>query len=213
MKKIFIVIFILSSFYITAQNNRMIIPSNVSPDIIGEMQEMGSNLTATDIYDQNQTSLNDAVIQFNGGCTGEIVSPKGLILTNHHCGYGAIQAHSTFEHNYVDDGFWAQSFEEELPNPGMYVTFVRKIDNVTDKVFEGVTDQMDANIKQALIQKNIKNLKKTYPKKDWQDIEIKSFYDGNQYYAFTTENYKDIRLVGAPPSSIGKSGADTDNWM
>ncbi len=213
MKNFIIFLIFLQISFITAQNNRMIIPSNLSRETIIEMQEMGSQLSAADIYSPDQKSMNDAVIQFNGGCTGEVVSPQGLILTNHHCGYAAIQSHSTFEHNYVKDGFWSKSLSEELPNPGMYVTFVRKIDNVTDEVLTGVKDNMDENIKQSLIQKNIKQLIKNYPKKEWQDIEVKPFYDGNQYYAFTLENYKDIRLVAAPPSSIGKFGADTDNWM
>jgi len=213
MKNILLTALLVISQLITSQNGRMIIPSELTKETLVEMQEMGSNLSKSDIYDPNQNSINDAVIQFNGGCTGEIVSPKGLIFTNHHCGYGAIQSHSTFEHNYIKDGFWAKSFEEELPNPGMYVTFVRKIDDVTNQVLAGVTEDMDETIKQSLIQKNINNLKKTFPKKEWQDVSIKSFYDGNKYYAFTEENYKDIRLVGAPPSSIGKFGADTDNWM
>ena len=198
---------------ILAQQGRMIIPSELSKDLISRMQEMGSKLTADNIYSPNKTSLNDAVIQFNGGCTGEIVSPEGLILTNHHCGYAAIQSHSTFEHNYIKDGFWSKSFEEELPNPGMYVSFVRKIEDVTERVLTGIDKDADTRQKQAIIQKNINRLKKSLPKQDWQDIQIKSFFNGNSYYAFTVENYKDIRLVAAPPSSIGKFGADTDNWM
>ncbi len=213
MKKILFAFITLSLQIILGQNGRMIIPSEISKQSLNEMQEMGLKLKTSDIYSPNKSSLNDAVIQFNGGCTGEIISPKGLILTNHHCGYGAIQAHSTFEHNYVKDGFWSKSLSEELPNPGMYVSFVRKIENVTNQVLKGVKKDMDPAIKQALINKNIKFLIKTYPKKLWQEVEIKSFFDGNQFYAFTVENYKDIRLVAAPPSSIGKFGADTDNWM
>ncbi len=210
---LFFLIFLFTFEIVLAQNSRMIIPSEISMNLEKEMQEMGSNLLADDIYNPNMLSINDAVIQFNGGCTGEIVSPKGLIFTNHHCGYGAIQSHSTFENNYVKNGFWANSFEEELPNPGMYVTFVRKIQEVTNEVLNGVKDNMDENIRKSLIQKNINKLLQTIPKEEWQDIEIKAFYDGNKYYAFTVENYKDIRLVGAPPASIGKFGADTDNWM
>ena len=213
MRKSFVFILIVFFQTIWSQNGRMIIPSEISPNVISQMQEMGSKLTADDIYNPNRTSINDAVIQFNGGCTGEIVSPHGLILTNHHCGYGAIQAHSTFEHNYVKDGFWSKSFDEELPNPGMYVTFVRKIEDVTDQVLAGIKASMDETLKQTSIQKNINHLQNSLPKKDWQEIEIKAFFDGNKYYAFTLENYKDIRLVAAPPASIGKFGADTDNWM
>ena len=213
MKKYLIILFIIFFQFIWSQNGRMIIPSEISGEVISQMQEMGSKLTADDIYNPNSISMNDAVVQFNGGCTGEIVSPNGLILTNHHCGYGAIQAHSTFEHNYVKDGYWSKNPDEELPNPGMYVTFVRKIEDVTDQVLSGINDSMDETLKQTSIQKHIKRLQNTLPKKDWQEIDIKAFFDGNKYYAFTLENYKDIRLVGAPPASIGKFGADTDNWM
>jgi hypothetical protein len=191
----------------------MIIPSELTQSTLSEMKEMGMNLNADEIYSSQKPSMNDAVIQFNGGCTGEIVSSTGLLFTNHHCGYGAIQSHSTFEHNYIKDGFWAMSNEEELPNPGMYVTFVRDVQEVTNQVLEGVSNDMDDNIRKSIIQKNINKLQKTLPKKDWQEIEIRSFYAGNKYFAFTNENYYDIRLVGAPPSSIGKFGADTDNWM
>ncbi len=201
------------SISIHSQNIRMIIPSEISKATEAEMKEMGSRLSAKDIYNPEAPSVNDAVIQFNGGCTGEIVSPQGLIFTNHHCGYGAIQAHSTFEHNYIKDGFWAKELKDELPNPGMYVTFVRKIQEVTDEVLKGVKDNMDEAIKKNIIKKNISQLKKTFPREKWQEVDIRPFYDGNKYFAFVVENYKDIRLVGAPPSSIGKFGADTDNWM
>ncbi len=214
MKKILAFLLVVFLFNTgRSQNGRMIIPSELSADLINQLKEMGSKLSAGDIYSPDKISLNDAVVQFNGGCTGEIVSPHGLILTNHHCGYSAIQSHSTFEHNYVKDGFWSQSYEEELPNPGMYVTFVRKIENVTEKVLQGIDDKMDETLKNSLIQKNINRLEKDLPKKDWQEIQIKSFFNGNKYYAFTLETFKDIRLVAAPPSSIGKFGADTDNWM
>ncbi len=209
-----LLIFLIITGEITlAQNIRMVIPSEISKGMEMEMKEMGSKLNAKDLYNPEAPSINDAVIQFNGGCTGEIVSPQGLIFTNHHCGYGAIQAHSTFEHNYVKDGFWAKELKDELPNPGMYVTFVRKIEDVTHRVLKGVNEGMDESIKRNIINKNIKEVKKTLPKKSWQEIEIKPFYEGNKYFAFTKENYKDIRLVGAPPASIGKFGADTDNWM
>jgi len=213
MKRFLTFVTLLNVIFVFGQNSRMIIPSELTQSTFSEMKEMGMNLQIDDIYSSEKPSMNDAVIQFNGGCTGEIVSPNGLLFTNHHCGYGAIQSHSTFEHNYVKDGFWAMSNEEELPNPDMYVTFVRKIQEVTNDVLSGVADEMDENIRVSLIQKNINNLKKSLPKESWQEIEIKSFYAGNKYFAFTKENYTDIRLVGAPPSSIGKFGADTDNWM
>ncbi|RXP53377.1 S46 family peptidase [Lutibacter sp. HS1-25] len=178
-----------------------------------EMTALGSKMTAADIYDVNNSSLKDAIVHFNGGCTSEIISPKGLLLTNHHCGYGAIQSHSSVEHDYLENGFWAMNMDEELPNPGMVVTFIKRIDDVTTQVFEGVTDEMNEAEKQSLIDQNINKVTKTIQKEAWQEANVKSFYGGNQYIAFVTEVFKDIRLVGAPPSSIGKFGADTDNWM
>ena len=178
-----------------------------------EMQLLGSKMTAKDIYDVNNSSLKDAIVHFNGGCTAEIISPNGLLLTNHHCGYGAIQSHSSVEHDYLKDGFWASSYDEELANPSMSVTFIKRIDDVTAQVFEGVTDAMDEASKMKLINQNILKVNKAAQKEAWQDSNIKSFYDGNQYMLFVTEKYNDVRLVGAPPTSIGKFGADTDNWM
>ncbi len=178
-----------------------------------EMQQLGMKMTAKDIYDVNNSSLKDAIVHFNGGCTSEIISPKGLLLTNHHCGYGAIQSHSTVDNDYLKDGFWAKTIDAELPNSGMTVTFIKRIDDVTTKVFEGVTEDMDEALKMKQIAKNISKITKNAQKEDWQDASVKSFYKGNQYLLFVTETFKDIRLVGAPPSSIGKFGADTDNWM
>ena len=178
-----------------------------------EMQLLGSKMTAKDIYDVNNSSLKDAIVHFNGGCTSEIISPKGLLLTNHHCGYGAIQSHSTVEDDYLKNGFWAKSLEDELANPSMTVTFIKRIDDVTAQVFVGVTDDMDEASKQRLIDQNIQKVTGSAQKEEWQSANVKSFYKGNQYILFITEIYKDVRLVGAPPSSIGKFGADTDNWM
>jgi Peptidase S46 len=178
-----------------------------------EMQLLGSKMTAKDIYDVNNSSLKDAVAHFGGGCTSEIISPNGLLLTNHHCGYGNIQSHSTVENDYLKDGFWAMSYEEELPNKNLSATFIKRIDEVTTQVFEGVTYTMDEVSKMKLINKNIQKVTKAAQKEEWQDASVKSFYKGNQYLLFVTEKYTDVRLVGAPPSSIGKFGADTDNWM
>jgi len=191
----------------------MWIPSLLAGMNKTEMQQLGSKMTAEDIYSVNKSSLKDAVVHFNGGCTSEVISPSGLLLTNHHCGYGAIQSHSSVEHDYLKDGFWAMNKSEELPNPGMTVTFINRIDDVTNKVFAGVTDAMDEVSKMKIIQKNISKITKTAQKEDWQNAFVKSFYKGNQYLLFITEVFKDIRLVGAPPSSIGKFGADKDNWM
>lgn len=178
-----------------------------------EMKAMGMKMSAEDIYSVNHGSLKDAVCQFNGGCTAEVISAQGLILTNHHCGYSAIQAHSSLEHNYLKDGYWAKNKGEELPNPGMFVQFIIRMEEVTSQVLEGVDDQMSAPDRQSLIDKNSQRIMQNLPKEAWQDIMIRSFFDGNRYYAFVTETYKDIRFVGSPPESIGKFGADTDNWV
>jgi V8-like Glu-specific endopeptidase len=178
-----------------------------------EMQLLGSKMTAEDIYSVNNSSLKDAIVHFNGGCTSEVISPNGLLLTNHHCGYGVIQSHSTVENDYLKDGFWAKSYEEELPNENFSVTFIKRIDDVTAAVFEGVTDDLDEAAKMKLISQNIQKVGKAAQKETWQNANVKSFYKGNQYLLFVTETFTDVRLVGAPPTSIGKFGSDTDNWM
>ncbi len=178
-----------------------------------EMKSLGMKMSASDIYDVNHSSLKDAVPHFNGGCTSEVISSKGLLLTNHHCGYGEIQAHSTIDHDYLTDGFWAMTMEEELPNPDMEVTFIVRIEDVTNQVLEGVPALTSEEDKQKKIQENISKLTNSSPKEKYQENKIRTFYEGNQYMLFVTETYKDVRLVGAPPSSIGKFGSDTDNWV
>ena len=208
--KLFLLLFIVQT---QAQQGGMWIPSLLQGMNENEMKALGSKLTAEQIYSINKSSLKDAVPQFDGGCTAEMISSKGLLLTNHHCGYDNIQNHSTVEHDYLANGFWAYKMEEELPNPGVVVTFIVKIDDVTAKVFEGVAALTSEAEKQKKIQENIAALNKSYVREAWQDVLVRSFYDGNQYLLFVTENFKDIRLVGAPPSSIGKFGSDTDNWL
>lgn len=184
-----------------------------------EMQALGLKLQDYDIYSPDSASLKDAVVIFGGGCTGEIVSPDGLLLTNHHCGYGQIQQHSTLEHDYLTDGFWATTREQELPNPGLTVTFIDKIEDVTDYVKKELEKDADSQSMNFLSPKYLNGLAKAkVGEKFLQDnpgteVEIKAFYGGNVYYMFTKKIYSDIRLVGAPPSSVGKFGADTDNWM
>ena len=184
-----------------------------------EMQALGLKLQDYDIYSPDSASLKDAVVIFGGGCTGEIVSPDGLLLTNHHCGYGQIQQHSTLEHDYLTDGFWATTRDQELPNPGLTVTFIDKIDVVTDYVKKELEKDTDPQSMNFLSPKYLNGLAKAkVGEKFLQDnpgteVEIKAFYGGNVYYMFTKKIYSDIRLVGAPPSSVGKFGADTDNWM
>ncbi len=196
-----------------SQQGGMWIPSLLKGMNETEMKNLGMKMSASDIYDVNKSSLKDAVPQFNGGCTSEVISPKGLLLTNHHCGFGEIQSHSTVEHDYLTDGFWAMSLEEELPNPDLEVTFIVKIEDVTAKILDGVAAISSEADKQKKIQENIASLTKSSPKEAWQENRIRTFYEGNQYILFVVESYKDVRLVGAPPSSIGKFGSDTDNWV
>ncbi|WP_438965957.1 S46 family peptidase [Flavobacterium sp.] len=199
--------------HLQAQQGGMWVPSLLTGMNEAEMKSLGMKISAKDIYDVNHSSLKDAVPQFNGGCTSEVISPQGLILTNHHCGYGAIQNHSTVEHDYLQDGFWAYKMEDELPNKGMVVTFVVRIEDVTSKIMEGVETLNDEAQKQKKIQENISKYSESLPKEAWQENKIRTFFDGNQYLLFVTETFKDVRLVGAPPSSIGKFGSDTDNWV
>lgn len=190
----------------------MWIPSELKGKNEAEIKMLGGNLTANQIYNTEKPSIKDAIVHFDGGCTAEIISDKGLILTNHHCGYDAIQQHSSVEHDYLTDGFWSETLNAELPNPGMTASLIVRMDNVTDKVFANTTTLQGAELEKA-IKTNIENLKKNTTIETWQSIEIKPFSSGNEYYLMVSEVFKDIRLVGAPPSSIGKFGADTDNWM
>jgi hypothetical protein len=178
-----------------------------------EMQSLGMKMTAEDIYSVNKGSLKDAIVQFGGGCTAEVISDKGLLLTNHHCGFGQIQSHSTLEHNYLEDGFWAKTLKDELPNEGLTATFISRIEDVTAAALAGVTDEMDKRTRQSTIDKNLDAIKKSAKMEAWEDAMIRPFFAGNQYFMFITVTYKDVRLVGTPPSSIGKFGADTDNWV
>ncbi len=178
-----------------------------------EMKAMGMKITAKDIYDINKGSLKDAIVQFGGGCTGEIISEQGLVLTNHHCGYGAIQRLSTLENNYVNNGFWSQQQSAELPSPGSSVTFISRMEDVTALVLKEVTNKMTEPERQSTIDKKLTELKSTYKKETYENITIRPFYNGSMYVLIATVTYNDVRLVGAPPASIGAFGADTDNWV
>lgn len=196
-----------------AQQGGMWVPSLLQGMNEKEMKNLGMKISASDIYNTNKSSIKDAVPQFNGGCTSEVISPKGLLLTNHHCGFGAIQKQSSVAHDYLTDGFWAYKMEDELPNENLEVTFIVRIEDVTTKVLEGVKELTSELEKQKRIETNVAQLTKTLPKESWQENRIKTFYEGNQYLLFVTETFDDIRLVGTPPSAIGKFGSDTDNWM
>jgi hypothetical protein len=207
--RLLVVLFVVQ---LHAQQGGMWIPSLLEGRNEHEMKKLGMKISASDIYDANKPGIKDAVPHFNNSCSAEMISPKGLLLTNHHCGNSQIQSHSTLEHDDLTMGFWAMSMEEELPNPGLTVTFIIKIEDVTNKILEGTAGLSEAD-KKKKIEDNTTALTKSFPKETWQDNKIKSFYEGNQYLVFVTEIFKDVRLVGAPPMSIGKFGSDTDNWM
>jgi Peptidase S46 len=197
----------------TAQQGGMWIPSLLQGMNEKEMKQLGMKMSVKAIYDVNQSSLKDAVPQFNGGCTAEMISAKGLLLTNHHCGYEQIQNHSSVEKDYLTNGFWAYKMEDELPNPDLEVTFIVSITDVTATVLKNTQTIANESDRQKKIQENIADLNKTFKKEAWQEIKVRTFFEGNQYILFVTESYKDVRLVGAPPSAIGKFGNDTDNWV
>jgi len=178
-----------------------------------EMQTMGMKITAEDIYSINHSSLKDAILLFGGGCTAEFVSSQGLIFTNHHCGYGTIQSHSSLDHDYLTKGFWAMKPSEELANPGLTATLLVRMEDVTAKVLAVLNKNMTETQRDEAIDKISKEITKEATKGTHYNASVKPFYYGNQYYLFVSEVFKDVRLVGAPPSNIGKFGGDTDNWM
>lgn len=178
-----------------------------------DMQKNGMKITAEDIYSANHSSLKDAVVLFGRGCTGEFVSKEGLLLTNHHCGYGSIVSLSTVEADYLTNGFWASDKQSELPCKGMTVTSLVYMEDVTKQVLQGINDKMTEAEREKIINGNIEKVKAKATKGTHYQAVIKPFYYGNQYFMYVNEVFKDIRLVGAPPSNIGKFGGDTDNWM
>lgn len=198
---------------LTRADEGMWIPLLLKKYNIEDMQKKGFRLTAEDIYSVNQVCMKDAVVIFGRGCTAELISDQGLILTNHHCGYGQIQSHSSVENDYLTDGFWAMSKDQELSNPGLSVTFLIRMEDVTTQVLDGVKEEDDDVKRQKIIKQNISKLQEENSDEKKYDVSIKPFYFGNEYYMFVYQIYNDVRLVGAPPSSIGKFGGDTDNWM
>ena len=209
MKKVSLVIMLIISALFAKADEGMWMPYNLSGQTLYEMQQLGCKLTAEQIFDLNKPSLKDAIVQFGGGCTGELISPEGLLLTNHHCGLGYVQKHATVEHDYLTDGFWAYSKAEELPNPGLTVSFLANVEDVTDAVLQGVTDE---ETRKKVINDNIGKIIKERKGERDVEVEIVAFYSGNQYILFEYEVYRDVRLVCCPPWGIGKYGADTDNW-
>ena len=214
MKKLLLLIMLvwIGASHVKADEG-MWLPSEILKKI-KDIQSQGFKLSAEDIYSVNQSSLKDAVVRFGSGCTGELISSEGLLITNHHCGFGQIQAHSSVEHDYLRDGFWAMSREEELPNPGLTVSFLEYMIDVTGEVLKGYKPKMSEEKRIALVEKNSKKIEEKAVKgKKGLVANVKPIYYGNQYFLFVYKVYTDVRLVGAPPSSIGKFGGDTDNWM
>ena len=211
MKKHIIIaaVFLNSAFAFAQQYGGMWIPTEVNEK---EMKSLGMKISAKDIWSTDKPSIKDAVVQFNGGCTAEIISPKGLLLTNHHCGYGQIQSHSTVENDYLTNGFWAKNMQGELTNPGVTVDFIVDIKDVTNEVL-GNTGSLTGDALANVIKSNIDAVSKSFKTESYQKVSVKPVYYGNKYYAYVIETFKDIRLVGAPPTSIGKFGSDTDNWV
>lgn len=191
----------------------MWLPMLIEKYNFADMQSKGFKLTAEDIYSINQPSIKDAIVIFGRGCTGELISPEGLLITNHHCGFGVIQQHSSIEHDYLTDGFWAMTRQEELANPGLSVRFLVRMDDVTEQVLVGVTPQMSEVEREKKIQENMNSISKQVVEGTHYTARVTSMFYGNQYLVFIYEDFLDVRLVGAPPSSIGKFGGDTDNWM
>jgi hypothetical protein len=212
-RSLFVVIVIITFRFSLFAEEGMWIPILLEQLNIKQMQEMGLKMTAGDIYSVNHSSMKDAIVQFGGGCTAEIVSLDGLILTNHHCGLGTIQRHSTVEHDYLTNGFWAKSRDEELPNPGLTVTLLVRMEDVTDKILQGVDEKMNQFQRSQVIKQHIETLEKEAVKGTHYEAKIRPFYYGNQFYLFVNEVFRDVRLVGAPPSAIGQFGGDTDNWI
>ncbi|MBK7681576.1 MAG: S46 family peptidase [Bacteroidia bacterium] len=210
-RKILLIVFLFSTVFSSADEG-MWLPQLLQQMNAAEMRLKGLQIPIEEIYSVNKNSLKDAVVLFGGGCTGEIISAQGLMLTNHHCGFGQIQEHSTLEHNYLRDGFWAMTMKEELPCPGLTATFIIRMEDVTasfSKALENLNEeQRNAKIKEISASLEKKAIEGTH-----YEARVRQFYSGNEFILIVSETFKDVRLVGAPPSSIGKFGGDTDNWM
>jgi len=214
MKRFILVYIALSVAVFTISGKEgMWIPIFLEKYNIEEMQEMGFKLTAQDIYDVNHSSMKDAVVLFGGGCTGEIISEDGLMITNYHCGLSRIQSHSSVENDYLTNGFWAMNPEEELPNEGLSVSIMEYMQDVTAKVLEGTDTVASQDEEDKIIFSNIKKIREEATEDRKFETSVKPLFYGNQYFLYVYKVFRDVRLVGAPPSSIGKFGGDTDNWM
>ena len=212
MKNVVLVFLLFICTFSLSAKEGMWVPILLEKYNLAEMQQMGFKLTAEDIYDVNNASMKDAVVLFGRGCTGELISDEGLIITNYHCGYGNIQSHSSVEHDYLTNGFWAMNKNEELSNPGLTVSFLESMEDVTDRVLKG-TENLTGKELEKKIDENSKEIEKEATQDGKYSSSVKPLFYGNQYFLYVYKIYRDIRLVGAPPSAIGKFGGDTDNWM
>jgi len=212
MRKFTYTLFLLIIIQTSFAQEGMWMPNQLSQNE-ADMKEMGMEMTIEDIYKFQDPSIKDAIAIFGRGCTSEVVSPNGLLFTNHHCGFDAIQSLSSMDHNYLRDGFWSKSFAEELPSEGLHATFINSITDVTDKVLAGVDNNLGMMNRQAVVERNRQKVQQEATKEAHQKAEVRSFYHGNQFFLIITTTYTDVRLVGTPPQSIGKFGSDTDNWM
>jgi hypothetical protein len=210
--RILIIVFLCIKFFVVHAGEGMWLPHLLKQLNEAEMKDLGMKMSALDIYNVNKGSLKDAIVHFGGFCTGEVISDKGLVLTNHHCGYGRIQSHSSMEKNLLEHGFWASNLKQELPNPGLFVTFIIRIEEVTKEVLSGIPPDATEIERMQMVNRNLETVKKNAKLGKNEDAMVKPFFHGNQFFMFFTKTYRDIRLVGAPPSSVGKFGADTDNW-
>ncbi|MFN5323293.1 MAG: S46 family peptidase [Bacteroidota bacterium] len=213
MKKSILLLCFLLFKFIAVADEGMWLPIFLKQLNEADMKAKGMRVSADDIYSVNNSSMKDAVVLFGGGCTGEIISDKGLLLTNHHCGFSQIQSHSSLENDYLKFGFWAMKQEQELACPGLTATFIIRIEDVTKDVLSGVSNETSESDRDKKIKEAIASIEKKSVEGTHFGASVRPFFNGNQYYLFVTETFKDVRMVGAPPSSIGKFGGDTDNWM
>lgn len=209
---VIVLISMLVSISSTAKEG-MWIPSRIQQLVGDDMAAMGMKISAEELYSINKSSIKDAVVHFGGGCTSVLVSDKGLLMTNHHCGYSRIQAHSTVENDYLEDGFWAMTMEDELPNDGLTASIIKEIRDVSDEVLAMIPENASQAEREKLVAEKMKELEAAAIEGTHYEAYTRAFYYGNQYLLFITETFEDVRLVGAPPSSIGKFGFDTDNWV
>ncbi len=213
MQRIALLVFGLCVSLSVRADEGMWLPSLIGEGRIGDMRAKGLRLTAQDLYSVNRACLKDAIVRFGGGCTGELISDQGLLITNHHCGYGQIQQHSSVEHDYLTHGFAAMSRGEELPNPGLVVSFLVEMRDVTDQMLKGVSNKMDDAKRAKIMDRNKKAILERAVDGGRYRASVEALYYGNQYFLFVYEVFEDVRLVFAPPSAVGKFGGDTDNWM